>query len=357
MEERDKIKKMLREGKIDSDQAVLLARALKESEERRKRIFHDVLNKRNERQRNIFGFLVVWVALVLVGVSVFLFVIGTHRLSRDVNKAMVYFNRANAVLLEGQYSRAIDYYKKGVRRAPSLPIGYSLLGMAYKIAYYETRDANMLMKANYALQKAELLIKKYRGGVHMSGAAILFLIIFVILVFSSVSLFLLSLYNLLVKREEKANEAWAHLAVLCQRKADLIPVLVETIKGYATHERDVLEAVISARSKLTDIVGELGGIAVANKEKIKEFMASKLALDTGIGKINALVEQYPALKANENYLTMQRQIEITEDEIAKARKDYNHKVQIYNSGLRLFPLNIMAAMFQFQPKVYFEQEG
>jgi len=101
----------------------------------------------------------------------------------------------------------------------------------------------------------------------------------------------------------------------------------------------------------------LGGIAVANKEKIKEFMASKLALDTGIGKINALVEQYPALKANENYLTMQRQIEITEDEIAKARKDYNHKVQIYNSGLRLFPLNIMAAMFQFQPKVYFEQEG
>ncbi len=357
MEERDKIKKMLKEGKIDSDQVELLVRALKESEERRKRIFHDVLNKRNERQRSIFGFLVIWVALILVGISVFLFIIGTHRLSRDVNKAMVYFNHANAMLLEGQYSRAIDYYKKGVCRAPSLPIGYSLLGMAYKIAYYETQDANMLTNANYALQKAELLIDKYKGDVHMSGVAVSFLIIFVVLVISVVSLFLLSLYNLLVKREEKANEAWAHLSALCQRKADLIPVLGEAVKGYASHEKDVLEAVISARSKLIDIIGEIGGIAEASKEKIREFVLSKTALDTGLGRINALAEQYPDLKSNENYLAMQKQIEVTEDEIANARKDYNHKVQIYNSGLRLFPLNIMAAMFQFQPKVYFEQEG
>ena len=357
MEDRDKIKKMLSDGKINSDQAVLFLRALKESVHRRKRIFRDVLNKRQERQRRMFGFLAVWLGVLLVGISVFLFIIGGANLSRDVNKAIIYFNRANGALLSGQYEYAIDYYKKGIRQAPRLPIGYSLLGMAYKIAYYETQNQDMLNKADEVLKKAEVLVQKYRGGVRMNGTAVLFLIIFGVLVVSTVSLFLLLLYNFLVKREEKANEAWAHLSALCQRKADLIPVLAEAVKGYASHEKNVLESVISARSKLADLVGEIGGIAVDSKEKIKEFIASKAALDTGIGKINALAEQYPALKANENYLTMQKKIEVTEDEIAKARKDYNHKVQVYNSGLRLFPLNLMAVMFQFHPKAYFEQEG
>jgi LemA protein len=162
-----------------------------------------------------------------------------------------------------------------------------------------------------------------------------------------------SSYNGLVGLDEGVNQAWAQVQNQYQRRADLIPNLVETVKGAASFERETLEAVIQARANATrpEINAEN---LLNNPQAFQQFQQAQDNLGAALGRLMVVVEKYPELKANQNYLDLQTQLEGTENRIAIERKRFNEVVQNYNSTRRVFPTNIFAGMFGFQQRPYFE---
>lgn len=162
-------------------------------------------------------------------------------------------------------------------------------------------------------------------------------------------------YNNMVKMDEGVQAAWSQVENVYQRRADLIPNLVATVKGYAAHEQQTLEGVISARSKATQITVDAENLT---PEELAKFQKAQGELGAALGKLLAITENYPELKANENFLSLQSQLEGTENRIAVERKKYNETARSYNTEIRQFPKNIVAGMFGFEKKPYFEaQEG
>ena len=162
-------------------------------------------------------------------------------------------------------------------------------------------------------------------------------------------------YNTLVSMDEGVQGKWADVETQYQRRADLIPNLVNTVKGYAQHEQSTLTAVLEARSKATQITVNADDLT---PEKLKEYQAAQGQVTSALGKLLAITEAYPDLKANENFKELQVQLEGTENRISVARRDYNESARKYNTTLRSFPKNILAGMFGFEKKAYFEaQEG
>jgi LemA protein len=135
--------------------------------------------------------------------------------------------------------------------------------------------------------------------------------------------------------EEKAKAAWSEVLNQYQRRADLVPNLVETVKGYASHERDTLQAVVEARAKATQF--QLPPDILTNPDAFKLFQENQAALSSALSRLLAVVENYPDLKANQNFLTLQSQLEGTENRIAIARRDYIETVRVYNTELRTIP--------------------
>lgn len=161
-------------------------------------------------------------------------------------------------------------------------------------------------------------------------------------------------YNSMVSVDESATTALANLQSTYQRRADLIPNLVETVKGYAAHEKETLEGVVAARSKATQITLDPEKIT---PEKMKEFQTAQGELSSALGRLIAIQENYPDLKANENFRELQVQLEGTENRINEARNTYNNVVQQYNQTVRTFPNNILAGIFGFETKAKFEAEA
>ena len=163
-----------------------------------------------------------------------------------------------------------------------------------------------------------------------------------------------SAYNGMVKEQEKATTALANVQSTYQRRADLIPNLVETVKGYAAHEKQTLEDVVAARSKATSITLDPSNMT---PEKLKEFQQAQGELGSALGRLIAIQENYPDLKANENFRDLQVQLEGTENRINEARNTYNAAVQQYNVVIRSFPKNLLAGMFGFDKMDKFEAEA
>lgn len=163
-----------------------------------------------------------------------------------------------------------------------------------------------------------------------------------------------SSYNSMVSEQEKVTTALANVQSAYQRRADLIPNLVETVKGYAAHEKETFEAVTSARAKATSINVDLANMT---PEKIKQFQEAQGELATALGRLLRVQEQYPELKANENFRDLQVQLEGTENRINEARNTYNQVVQQYNVSVRSFPKNVLAGMFGFAQMQKFESEA
>ena len=163
-----------------------------------------------------------------------------------------------------------------------------------------------------------------------------------------------SAYNGMVKEQEKATTALANVQSTYQRRADLIPNLVETVKGYAAHEKQTLEDVVAARSKATSITLDPSNMT---PEKLKEFQHAQGELGSALGRLIAIQENYPDLKANENFRDLQVQLEGTENRINEARNTYNAAVQQYNVVIRSFPKNMLAGMFGFDKMDKFEAEA
>mgnify|MGYP002620282899 CR=1 FL=1 len=161
-------------------------------------------------------------------------------------------------------------------------------------------------------------------------------------------------YNSMVEVQEKATTALANVQSTYQRRADLIPNLVETVKGYAAHEKETLDGVVNARAKATSINLEAGELT---PEKLQEFQAAQSELSSALGRLIAVGEAYPDLKANENFRDLQVQLEGTENRINEARNKYNAAVQEYNVTIRRFPKNIFAGIFGFDKMAKFEAEA
>lgn len=169
-----------------------------------------------------------------------------------------------------------------------------------------------------------------------------------------IAIWSVSVYNGLVSSEENVNNQWANVETQYQRRADLIPNLVNTVKGYATHEKSTLEAVISARSQATQIKVDADNLT---PEKLAQYQKAQGDVTTALGKLLAITENYPDLKANQNFLELQAQLEGTENRINVARKDFNDAAKDYNVSIRRFPKSIFAGMFGFQKKNYFEAQA
>ena len=169
-----------------------------------------------------------------------------------------------------------------------------------------------------------------------------------------IALWASSAYNGMVKEQEKATTALANVQSTYQRRADLIPNLVETVKGYAAHEKQTLEDVVAARSKATSITLDPSNMT---PEKLKEFQQAQGELGSALGRLIAIQENYPDLKANENFRDLQVQLEGTENRINEARNTYNAAVQQYNVVIRSFPKNLLAGMFGFDKMDKFEAEA
>lgn len=159
------------------------------------------------------------------------------------------------------------------------------------------------------------------------------------------------MYNSMVRTDETVSQAWAQVENVYQRRADLVPNLVATVKGYAEHESSTLEAVVEARAKATQATVDPSTLS---EEELARFMSAQNELGTAIGRLLVSVERYPDLKANQNFLELQAQLEGTENRITVERQKFNEAARNYNVTIRRFPNNIFAGMFGFEKKGYFE---
>lgn len=180
----------------------------------------------------------------------------------------------------------------------------------------------------------------------MKKSSIILIVIAVIAVIWGISA-----YNGLVTMDENVNTEWANVETQYQRRADLIPNLVNTVKGYAAHESETLESVIAARSKATQITIDPANLT---PEKLAEYQEAQGAVTSALGKLLAISESYPDLKANQNFLELQAQLEGTENRINEARRKFNNVAKEYNTAIRRFPKSLLAGMFGFDKRAYFE---
>lgn len=161
-------------------------------------------------------------------------------------------------------------------------------------------------------------------------------------------------YNNMVVSDENVQAAWAQVENVYQRRADLIPNLVATVKGYAEHESSTLESVVAARAKATQVTVDPTNLT---EEAIAKFNEAQGELSTALGRLLLIQESYPDLKANQQFMELQAQLEGTENRIATERMKYNEAAKYFNTGIRLFPDNIIASIFGFDKKAYFEAQA
>jgi LemA protein len=158
-------------------------------------------------------------------------------------------------------------------------------------------------------------------------------------------------YNGAVAKEENVKKAWSQVENQYQRRADLIPNLVNTVKGYATFEQQTLTAVVQARASATQVKLDPNDLT---PENIQRYEQAQQGLSGALGKLLSITENYPDLKANQSFLGLQQQLEGTENRISVERKNFNEAVNDYNSSIRRFPTNLLVGMFGFSPKGYFQ---
>ena len=168
---------------------------------------------------------------------------------------------------------------------------------------------------------------------------------------------MVSARNAFVTKEENVKAKWSQVENVYQRRMDLIPNFVNTVKGYASHERETLEGVIEARAKATQISGDALKNVINDPQAFQKFQESQAGLSSALSKLMVVVERYPDLKANQNFLELQSQLEGTENRIAVERKRYNEAAQEFNVDVRKFPGALVASLFGFKEKAYFQSEA
>ncbi len=179
------------------------------------------------------------------------------------------------------------------------------------------------------------------------------ILIGIIVVFAIIGLWFVKSRNHFVVLQENVNQSWSQVENVYQRRMDLIPNLVATVQGYASHERETLEAVTQARASVGQVSAQGLKDIVNDPQAFERFQQAQGALSSALSRLMVVAERYPELKANENFLDLQRQLEGTENRIAVERRRFNEAAQGYNTAIRIFPGNIIAGFSGFQTKNYF----
>ncbi len=179
-----------------------------------------------------------------------------------------------------------------------------------------------------------------------SWFAIILVIVIILIGYS----YFKGMYNGMVQRSENVEQQWANVENTYQRRADLIPNLVSTVKGYAEFERETLEAVINARAKATSVQVDPQNLT---PEMLQQFQEAQTGISGALGRLMVVIERYPDLKANQNFLDLQAQLEGTENRITTERRKFNEVARDYNTFIKLFPRNIFANLFGFDARPYF----
>ena len=177
--------------------------------------------------------------------------------------------------------------------------------------------------------------------------------IILVAVIAALAMWAISAYNGMVKMDESVSTAWSNVENQYQRRTDLIPNLVNTVKGYAAHEKETFEAVVSARSKATQMTIDADNLT---PEKLQQYQKAQGEIGAALGRLLAITENYPELKANESFKELQAQLEGTENRISVERRNFNEVARTYNTSIRTFPKSILAGMFGFDKRPYFEAE-
>lgn len=175
----------------------------------------------------------------------------------------------------------------------------------------------------------------------------------VIAIIAVIAIYFTSTYNSMVAQEEAVSTAWSNVENQYQRRSDLIPNLVNTVKGYAAHEKETFDAVVSARAKATQTTVSIDDLT---PEKMQAYQRAQGEVGSALSRLLAVTENYPELKANENFKELQAQLEGTENRISVERRKFNETARGYNTAIRKFPRNIVAGMFGFEKHPYFEAE-
>lgn len=179
-------------------------------------------------------------------------------------------------------------------------------------------------------------------------------LVIAIVVIAAIAIWAVSGYNGLVSQEENVKSVWSQVENVYQRRLDLIPNLVATVKGYAAHEQETLESVVAARSKATQITVDPDQLT---EENIAAFQEAQGEIGAALSRLIAISENYPDLKANQNFSELQAELAGTENRIATERRRYNDAAKAYNTMVRRFPRNIIASVFGFGQKGYFEADA
>ncbi len=166
-------------------------------------------------------------------------------------------------------------------------------------------------------------------------------------------LWVINSYNRMITAQEAVSTEWANVESQYQRRADLIPNLVATVKGYATHESETLDAVVNARAKATQTTLDINNFS---REDFEEYQAVQNELNSALGRLMMITENYPDLKANQNFRDLQEQLEGTENRIQITRQSYNNIARAYNTMIRRFPNKILSNMFGFEIVTYFKAD-
>ena len=186
----------------------------------------------------------------------------------------------------------------------------------------------------------------------MSKSLTIFGFIGVIILF--LGIFFFGSYNNLIRQNEQVKQAWSQVENVYQRRLDLIPNLVETVKGYAEHERSTFQAVIEARAKASQMT--VSPAVVNDPEAFSKFQSAQSSLSFALGRLLVVMERYPELKANQNFLALQAELEGTENRIAVERRRFNDVAQDFNTKMRVFPNVLIANVMGFKEKAYFKSE-
>jgi LemA protein len=185
------------------------------------------------------------------------------------------------------------------------------------------------------------------------GCSVALIILVVLVVLVLIPGFMIQrVYNDIVAKEQGVSQQWAQVESAYQRRADLIPNLVATVKGYAAHESEVLETVTASRAQAGSM--RLSPEMLNNPAELQKFQQAQDGLSSALSRLMVVVEKYPDLKANQNFLELQSQLEGTENRINNERRKFNESAQLYNTRIKQFPANLVAGFFGFKDKAYFQ---